>query len=196
MAWWRNPRIAMPWQGVVEVAAAITILMALAHALFLTAIPGPLSASLSYLTLPLLLWIAIRFGLRESATAVALLSILIVGGAVRRHGPFADVSATMALILSQGYTAVAAVTAFALAAAVVERNRANSRLQDALTNVISGYIPICARCKKIREKDDAWRPVEEYVSKRTHAEFTHSICPSCARDLYGGLPSRTRKGAG
>jgi hypothetical protein len=54
-------------------------------------------------------------------------------------------------------------------------------LQQALAEVktLRGRIPICAWCKMIRDKDNAWQPVESFVRQHTHAEFSHGICPSC-----------------
>jgi hypothetical protein len=51
--------------------------------------------------------------------------------------------------------------------------------------VLEGLIPICSNCKKIRDKDGVWQPMEEYIGERSKAEFTHGICPDCARLLYG-----------
>jgi GAF domain-containing protein len=48
-------------------------------------------------------------------------------------------------------------------------------------------IPICARCKRVRSSPDYWEAVEAYVSQRTGASFTHSLCPRCAEELYPGL---------
>jgi len=49
----------------------------------------------------------------------------------------------------------------------------------ALLRVLSGYLPICANCKKIRDDDENWVPVEDYIRKHSHAEFTHSYCTEC-----------------
>jgi hypothetical protein len=59
-------------------------------------------------------------------------------------------------------------------------------LQNALTQVkkLSGFLPICASCKKIRDDKGYWRQVEEYVREHSEAEFSHSICPDCMRSLY------------
>lgn len=74
-------------------------------------------------------------------------------------------------------------------------------LQRALKEIktLSGLIPICANCKKVRDDTGYWQKVEEYVRNRTSAEFTHGICPECAKELYpeftigwgdGGKPPR------
>jgi len=58
-------------------------------------------------------------------------------------------------------------------------------LSEALAKVLSGFIPICASCKRIRSEDNQWTQVESYVTKRTDAKFSHDICPTCEKRLYG-----------
>ena len=50
--------------------------------------------------------------------------------------------------------------------------------------VLSGMLPICAACKKIRDDNGYWRQIEAYIRTHSSAEFSHSICPECARRLY------------
>ena len=66
---------------------------------------------------------------------------------------------------------------------VEERTR---DLQDALSHVkqLRGLLPICAWCKAVRDDHDYWHSVEEYITERTDAQFSHGICPNCARDVY------------
>jgi len=45
-------------------------------------------------------------------------------------------------------------------------------------------LPICAKCKKIRNDDGYWENVEEYIGKKSNAVFTHGLCPVCAKELY------------
>ncbi len=75
----------------------------------------------------------------------------------------------------------------------LERKRAEkkldaliSKLQAALARVkhLSGLLPICASCKKIRDDQGYWQQVESYISKRSEAEFSHGFCPDCLRRLY------------
>ena len=56
------------------------------------------------------------------------------------------------------------------------------RVKAALAEVqqLSGLLPICAWCKKIRDDSGYWSQLEVYVSQHTEAEFTHAICPDCA----------------
>jgi len=70
-----------------------------------------------------------------------------------------------------------------------QREKLIAELQDALAKVrtLSGLLPICASCKKIRDDNGYWNQLEAYVSEHSEAEFTHSICPECARVFYGDL---------
>lgn len=72
-----------------------------------------------------------------------------------------------------------------------EKDALISELQNALTKVkvLSGFVPICAHCKKIRDDKGFWNQVEDYIRKHSEAEFTHSICPVCAEDAYRDLDS-------
>lgn len=54
-------------------------------------------------------------------------------------------------------------------------------LQEALANVkqLSGLLPMCSYCKRIRDDGDYWQQLETYLSTHSEAEFSHGICPSC-----------------
>ena len=58
-------------------------------------------------------------------------------------------------------------------------------LEEALTNVkqLSGLLPICSYCKKIRDDQNYWERVDAYVTKHSEAQFSHSICPQCYEDI-------------
>ena len=60
------------------------------------------------------------------------------------------------------------------------------RLQEALANVrtLSGLIPICACCKKIRDDKGYWNQLELYIQQNSDAIFSHGLCPDCAHQLY------------
>ena len=59
----------------------------------------------------------------------------------------------------------------------------------ALTEVqtLQGFIPICAHCHNIRNDNGFWERIEQYIQERTHAQFSHGICPDCKRELYPEL---------
>jgi len=58
-------------------------------------------------------------------------------------------------------------------------------LETALAEVrrLSGLLPICAYCKRIREGTDYWQAVEQYVASRSDAQFSHAICPDCFKKV-------------
>ncbi|MFC1828783.1 hypothetical protein ACFL0O_04135 [Thermodesulfobacteriota bacterium] len=67
-----------------------------------------------------------------------------------------------------------------------EREGLIDELQITLAEVqtLSGLLPICASCKKIRDDQGYWNQIESYIRERSDAEFSHGICPECAKNLY------------
>ena len=67
-----------------------------------------------------------------------------------------------------------------------ERLALIEELQAAMSQVkqLSGLLPICASCKRIRDENGGWQQVEVYVHAHSQADFTHSICPDCTQQLY------------
>ncbi len=59
------------------------------------------------------------------------------------------------------------------------------RVQEAISElkVLSGLLPICAWCKKVRDDHGYWNRIEAYLSARTDAQFTHGICPDCTKKV-------------
>ena len=53
--------------------------------------------------------------------------------------------------------------------------------------LLEGFIPICANCKKIKSAEDQWEQIEKYITQHSLAQFSHGICPDCARKLYPDL---------
>ena len=70
-----------------------------------------------------------------------------------------------------------------------ELKQMNESLLNALADVrtLSGMLPICASCKKIRDDQGYWNQLETYIEKHAGATFSHGICPDCAKKLYGDL---------
>ncbi len=59
-------------------------------------------------------------------------------------------------------------------------------LKKALKEVktLSGFLPICSHCKKVRNDNGYWDQIETYIKKHSEAQFSHSICPDCAEKYY------------
>jgi phosphoserine phosphatase RsbU/P len=70
----------------------------------------------------------------------------------------------------------------ALAAKIEELCQALAQIKT-----LSGILPICANCKKIRDDHGYWKQVETYVREHSEATFSHSICPECMKELYPGF---------
>ena len=68
-------------------------------------------------------------------------------------------------------------------AAEEERQRVEEELRESLSKVISGFLPICARCKSIRHEEE-WTALDVYVAEHGGAQFSHGICDSCYKRFY------------
>jgi AmiR/NasT family two-component response regulator len=68
----------------------------------------------------------------------------------------------------------------------VERDRLVQELQETLARVkvLSGLLPICASCKKIRDDQGYWNQIEAYLRDHSDVEFSHGLCPDCAKKHY------------
>ena len=77
-----------------------------------------------------------------------------------------------------------------VAARTEELRLRNEELSSALSHVkqLSGLLPICASCKKIRDDHGYWNQLECYISEHSEADFTHGICPDCAKEMFPDLP--------
>lgn len=70
-----------------------------------------------------------------------------------------------------------------------EKDELIAKLQNALNKVkiLSGLLPICSSCKKIRDDKGYWQQIESYVREHSEAQFTHGLCPDCLTKLYPNL---------
>ena len=57
--------------------------------------------------------------------------------------------------------------------------------------LLSGLLPICAGCKKIRDTEGNWQQMEKYISAHSEAQFSHSLCPACARQYMEELQNES-----
>ena len=79
---------------------------------------------------------------------------------------------------------------------VMELRRVSSKLADVAANVktLSGMLPICAGCKKVRNDQGYWKQVEAYISEHTNATFSHGLCPQCSEAYFPGVkPTRGKR---
>lgn len=71
-----------------------------------------------------------------------------------------------------------------------EKGTAILELQQTLAEVktLRGFLPICAKCKKIRDDQGYWKQIESYIEEHSEAQFSHGMCQECAEELYGESP--------
>ncbi len=76
-----------------------------------------------------------------------------------------------------------------------EKEKLISNLQKALEEVktLSGLIPICSHCKKVRDDGGYWDQVENYITKHSNVDFSHGICPDCLRQYYPEMYDKMKK---
>jgi DNA-binding NtrC family response regulator len=67
-----------------------------------------------------------------------------------------------------------------------EKEKLLQELREALAKVklLSGFLPICSSCKKIRDDKGYWQQIEAYIRDHSEAEFSHGLCNECAKRLY------------
>jgi sensor domain CHASE-containing protein len=104
------------------------------------------------------------------------------------------VGLVMSLLLSVAVrlTQVARIQVGKIAEQTTELKRFNQELREALEKVktLSGLLPICGRCKKVRDDGGYWSQIETYVTRHSDASFSHGLCPECSIKFFedGGLP--------
>ena len=88
---------------------------------------------------------------------------------------------------------------------ITDRKRAEAALQEKVEELrqaldqiktLSGILPICMHCKKIRDDKGSWNRMEIYIRDRTEAEFSHGICPECMKKLYPEVRGMRRQSEG
>jgi PAS domain S-box-containing protein len=108
----------------------------------------------------------------------------------RKDGELVEVSLSVSPVRNSAGEIVGVST---IARDIGERKRAErerehlvGELQRLLGEVktLSGLLPICSYCKKIRDDKGYWNQIEHYIGQHSSANFTHSVCPDCARHQY------------
>jgi PAS domain S-box-containing protein len=126
--------------------------------------------------------------LQDSPEPLAVYGSVVSGEFRRKDGSTAVLDQTAALIPWAEDQAILVTLRDASDRIRAEREREKliRELEDALEKIKSlrGLLPICAHCKKIRDDRGYWERVETYIEAHSLAEFSHGICPECARKYY------------
>jgi diguanylate cyclase (GGDEF)-like protein len=137
LLWAANFRVHWSWPRIGELAILLVSLAIAAQIVF-----GPLARQgypLEYLTIPFVVWAALRFGPRETATVSLLLAAIAVRGTLHGFGPFAVGSKNDSLLLLQAFMSIVAVMTLTLAVLTSERMRADEQILNlAVTDPLTG----------------------------------------------------------
>lgn len=117
---------------------------------------------------------------------VAIVGADVTAGTVGEKLLILRIVSVAVFLVMLGTVLITLLLYFAQRDLVFERGQLIGELKAALAsvNTLSGLLPICSSCKKIRDDVGHWEKLEVYMGKRSKAEFSHSICPDCASRLY------------
>jgi signal transduction histidine kinase len=129
--WASDPSLNWRRSRLLEIGLSITLLCVVTWIVFQSsqAMTAP-NYPLAFLSLSILIWVAVRLGLRETVTAILVCAGIAIWGTLRGSGPFARINQHESLLLLQAFIAVIAVTAMVLAVGVAERRRAEQELDE------------------------------------------------------------------
>ncbi|MBU1345024.1 MAG: hypothetical protein KKE44_23250 [Proteobacteria bacterium] len=124
------------------------------------------------------------------ASAILILSVIVIF-ILGRHVPY--ISRYPFDLCLRFVAAYFIITLFSF---VMEQARSGVQAKLTQTNIdlkktleevktLSGLLPICAQCKKIRDDKGYWNQIEGYIQKHSEAKFSHGMCPECLEELYG-----------
>lgn len=159
--------------------------------------------------LPFVAYAAIRFDMATASGVVIAGAVVVVTMTATGRNPFGHRTVPEAVVHAQEFLSVMGVMAIGLAAGMEQLRRARRsieianttletrvlertrELENALAKVrtLSGFLPVCAWCRKLRGDKDYWHSLEDYISKNTDAKLTHGICPECAARLSAAGPA-------
>jgi diguanylate cyclase (GGDEF)-like protein len=140
LLWIKDPRPGWNWKQSMEVAALLGLFEMIGITIFGDLPISPVRGlPVEFLCIPVLIWIAVRFGPRESAASVAILSGLAIWGTMHNNGPFIRPSRNESLLLLQAFMGVMSIMTLVLAEEVSARKKFMARLEKmALTDPLTG----------------------------------------------------------
>jgi hypothetical protein len=158
---------------------------------------GMVTAYVAYLYLFYLLFRAYRKSRSGHFIAIMVGYVAYFAGLLN-DGMVSDRVYSFVYVSEYMYLLVIITMAYALLSKFVDLHLAVEDLNLSLerrVETLRGLLPICAWCRKVRDDSGYWKQLEEYVSTHTQAEFSHGICPDCARSFRseGGGPPDPRR---
>jgi signal transduction histidine kinase len=155
ITWSAGPRLRWTWGRVLEAATLLALLVVVGKYLLATDLPFRVeNHPLKFLCLPLLIWPAIRFGQREAATAVFVISGIAIWGALGGAGPFQLDTQNVSFLLLQLFLGTISVATLAVGAAIFQRHTAEEALRNTLEKL---EIRVADRTKALRDSEQSLR---------------------------------------
>ncbi len=179
-----SPPVARDWAGIRKSRSfRIALGLATAAVVFLADLLMPQGAAMGVPHV-LVILISLRIGDGRVTYGLALLCTLLTLWGFHLS-PEAGASMDPVVILTNRLAALLAIWSAAflgirLTAATAQREAALKEIK-----ILKGRLPICAHCKKIRDGQEAWVQLEEYLLHHSEAIFSHSICPGCMDEHFG-----------
>lgn len=203
---WRGPGNARTWAERLLVGCGLGV----ATIVVFRNWDGVWDVTLPYLILPVLIWAALRFGIRGAALAGFTIANVANWATANNYGPFA-IDADHAVTLLQVFLGITIATGLMVAALMsdlTDRHEIgrvlsghNAELRATLEELgrsqlrirkLEGILPICMNCKAVRSDDDReWVPLDRYLSSSKAISLSHTYCPACTEDVLKemALPS-------
>jgi len=166
-------------------SSSVAVILMLLAVIFTVDLIAPRGTGFGFLyVLPLFL--TLWWTKKETYICVILSSVLLVVG-------FVLSPPGSALWLSVVHRAVSLVFAWSMVVLIIARKNHEEEKERAIierektldeVKILRGLLPICASCKKIRDDKGYWTQIESYIANHSEAQFTHGLCPDCAKKLY------------
>lgn len=177
------------WRARLELVVVGCAVVAAAWATYFSNAPVSLPRGIPAL---LMVWAAFRLRSRGAAIAIPLLGATVLSSMGTQSLATIPSLGTGPIVSTweiEAFLALSFVTSLVLAALSEERALLIEHLEREV-NVLRGLLPICAHCKKIRDAESRWHPIESYIQRHSEATFSHGICPACLETHYGDLLRR------
>jgi len=117
---------------------------------------------------------------KKKGTALVMLSVILPLVRVLFHFPWKETYALTLTLLNSPVTMLSLL----FYGYLIRRTSIQTEKLESKLKILEGILPICASCKRIRNAKGEYEQVEQYITDRSEAQFSHTICPACAQRLY------------
>jgi hypothetical protein len=140
-------------------------------------------------------WILLSLGITTMGIRRLVIFVeLLSGNSGRPPEMFYEITGLIGSAVMLGGVVFIKPVFLSLKTAEKEQRELAEKLQDAFSKIkiLSGMLPICASCKKIRDDRGDWHQMEAYIRNNSEAEFTHGLCPGCAEKALKEVEKLTK----